>query len=57
MCSLCLQDFTFNLPKNPNLDQKKNRLLKIKYFLSNERICEEKASSLKEEQYLLAKDF
>ena len=72
MCYLCLQDFTFDLPVKPNLDQKKKRLLKVKSLLNlaanmsiiesllvgNERtLCEEKVDELKEEQYKLGREF
>ena len=67
-----MQDFTFDLPVKPNLDQKKKRLLKVKSLLNlaanmsiieslldeNERtLCEEKVDELKEEQYKLGREF
>ena len=72
MCYLCLQDFEFELPINPNLEQKKKRLLKVKSLLtlasqmaaveiafdeSDRTLCEDKVDSLKEEQYILSRDF
>ena len=65
MCYLCLQDFEFELPVNPNLDQKKKRLLKIKNLLSlanwmqafESEVCDDKLEELKEEQYKLSREF
>lgn len=72
MCYLCLQDFEFELPINPNLEQKKKRLLKVKSLLtlasqmtaveinfdeSERTLCEDKVEDLKEEQYRLSRDF
>lgn len=72
MCYLCLQDFEFELPVKPNLDQKKKRLKKIKSMLNlavwmgavednmnaDERtLCESKVEELKEEQYRLSREF
>jgi len=72
MCYLCLQDFEFELPVKPELEQKKKRLLKIKSLLAlasqmaivesifdeDERtLCEDKVEALKEEQYRLSREF
>lgn len=72
MCYLCLQDFEFELPVKPNLEQKKKRLLKVKSLLSlasqmqmvednmdvSERtLCEDKVEQLREEQYILSREF
>lgn len=72
MCYLCLQDFEFELPINPDLEQKKKRLLKIKSLLTlasqmatveslfdveDRTLCEDKVEDLKEEQYKLSRDF
>lgn len=72
MCYLCLQDFSFELPVKPNLEQKKKRLGKIKSLLtlgsqmamvesqmpeSERTLCEEKVEELKEEQYRLSREF
>jgi len=72
MCYLCLQDFEFELPVNPDLEKKKKRMKKVKSLLTlasqmamveslmdeNERtLCEEKVEELKEEQYRLSQEF
>lgn len=71
MCYLCLQDFSFELPVKPNLDQKKKRLLKVKSLLelasnmkmenlmdiSNHILCEDKIEVLINEQYKLSREF
>ena len=72
MCYLCLQDFEFELPINPDLEQKKKRLLKVKSLLTlasqmaavetlldehDRTLCEDKVDDLKEEQYRLSRDF
>lgn len=65
MCYLCLEDFEFELPANPNLDQKKERLVTIKYLLNLASwasafelpTCEGKVEELKAEQYKLSRDF
>lgn len=72
MCYLCLQDFEFELPVKPNLDQKKKRLLKVKNLLQlasymsavesilpeeEKTLCEDKVEELKEEQYRLSREF
>jgi len=72
MCYLCLQDFEFELPINPDLEQKKKRLLKVKSLLalasqmqmveetmdvSERTLCEDKVEDLKEEQYRLSREF
>lgn len=72
MCYLCLQDFEFELPVKPSLDQKKKRLLKVKSLLtlasqmqmvedalddSDRTLCEDKVDQLREEQYILSREF
>lgn len=72
MCYLCLQDFDFELPMKPSLEQKKKRLLKVKSLLTlasqmtmveenmndEERtLCKTKVDELKEEQYRLGREF
>ena len=72
MCYLCLQDFDFQLPVKPELEQKKKRLLKVKSLLklaslmlsvessmdeSERTLCDSKVESLKEEQYQLSREF
>jgi hypothetical protein len=72
MCYLCLQDFEFELPVKPNLDQKKKRLLKVKNLLklaslmnmvednmdfSERTLCASKVEELQEEQYRLSREF
>lgn len=65
MCYLCLQDFDFELPTQPELEQKKKRLLKIKSLLelsvllssNEEEVCVDKVGALKEEQYKLSREF
>lgn len=60
MCFLCLHDFNFELPVKPNLDQKKKRLSNIKLLLAiavYNDVCEGKVDQLKEEQYLLSREF
>jgi pyruvate formate-lyase activating enzyme-like uncharacterized protein len=65
MCYLCLQDFDFELPIQPELEQKKKRLVKIKSLLTMseflainaEEVCDNKVEALKEEQYKLSREF
>lgn len=72
MCYLCMQDFKFDLPAKPNLEQKKKRLLKVKSLLllatnmklvednmnvSDRTLCEDKVNALTEEQYSLSREF
>lgn len=72
MCYLCLQDFEFEMPVKPSLEQKKKRLLKVKSLLtlaedmklveaniniSDRDLCEDKYKSLVEEQYRLSREF
>lgn len=65
MCYLCLQDFDFELPVQPELEQKKKRLLKIKSLIelsallvsNEEEMCVDKLAELKEEQYKLSREF
>jgi hypothetical protein len=68
MCFLCLQDFEFELPVEPKLEQKKKRLLGVKSLLQlassmsmladlTGTPCEQKVEALKEEQYKLSREF
>lgn len=72
MCYLCLQDFEFEMPVKPSLEEKKKRLLKVKSLLTlasqmaavesifdeDERtLCEDKVEELKEEQYRISREF
>lgn len=72
MCYVCLQDFEFDFPSNPKLEDKKRRLTKIKSLLKiaaqmeiNESIiddrykslCKDKVEELKDEQYKLSRQF
>lgn len=72
MCYLCLQDFKFDLPAKPNLEQKKKRLLKVKSLLSlatnmksvednmnffDRTLCKDKVEKLVAEQYSLSREF
>jgi hypothetical protein len=72
MCYLCLQDFEFELPVEPELEQKKKRLLKVKSLLklasqmamveslideSERTLCKDKVEELKTEQYELSREF
>ncbi len=64
MCYLCLQDFDFQLPVKPELEQKKKRLLQVKKLLklaafmeAFDDVCDSKVEALKEEQYTLSREF
>lgn len=68
MCFLCLQDFEFQLPVEPKLEQKKKRLLRVKSLLQlassmtmlvdlTGSPCQDKVEALKEEQYKLSREF
>lgn len=65
MCYLCLKDFELELPLNPDLEQKKERLLKIKTLLNlaawmqafEADVCNNKLEEFKEEQYRLSREF
>ena len=66
MCYLCLQDFDFELPVKPNLEQKKKRIRKIKSLLNFATqiaiieplyCCKSKVEELEEEQYRLSREF
>jgi len=61
MCFLCLESFEFELPVvKPDLAQKKKRISHIKLMLalaSYNEVCEGKIEELKEEQYLLSREF
>jgi hypothetical protein len=56
-----LKDFEFEFEAEPTIERKKKRLLHIKSLLALaleiEDVCEDEVLLLKEEQYLLSREF